>query len=32
VLFVGLYISVAAVLSLVGLLWVPRHTEAAFSG
>ncbi|WP_395330119.1 MFS transporter [Novosphingobium sp. BL-8H] len=32
VLFVGLYISVAAVLSLVGLLWVPRHTEAAFAG
>ncbi|WP_288805899.1 MFS transporter [uncultured Novosphingobium sp.] len=32
VLFVGLYISLAAVLSLVGLLWVPRHTEAAFSG
>ncbi|QDK34147.1 MFS transporter [Sphingomonas sp. IC081] len=31
VLFVGLYISLAAVLSLVGLLWVPRHTEAAFS-
>ncbi|TCM18766.1 putative MFS family arabinose efflux permease [Novosphingobium sp. PhB165] len=32
VLFVGLYISVAAVLSLVGLLWVPRHTEANFAG